>query len=178
MGHGHVTPNPDGTKARCGGPALCGQCAQEAATAAFNVVAGTPQPGQVTCPSCGHAFTPPPSEPPIRVTEANKSGDGTMPYGDVAYADPGYQADGKKRYPLDTEEHVRAAWSYVNQSKNAAKYSADQLAKVKAKIRAAMRKHGIKVSEAVEVMAEAMVGGAMSFDDIAEAVRAALRKRL
>ena len=30
-GHGWVTPNPDGTKARCGGPGLCGQCAQEKA---------------------------------------------------------------------------------------------------------------------------------------------------
>lgn len=29
-GHGWVTPNPDGTKARCGGPALCPECAVEA----------------------------------------------------------------------------------------------------------------------------------------------------
>jgi hypothetical protein len=28
-GHGHVTPNPDGSKARCGGPGLCRQCSQE-----------------------------------------------------------------------------------------------------------------------------------------------------
>lgn len=33
-GHGHVTPNPDGTKARCGGPALCPICAKE--LAAYN----------------------------------------------------------------------------------------------------------------------------------------------
>lgn len=30
-GHGHVTPNPDGTKARCGGPAICSTCAMELA---------------------------------------------------------------------------------------------------------------------------------------------------
>jgi hypothetical protein len=30
-GHGHVTPNPDGAKARCGGPGLCGACARELA---------------------------------------------------------------------------------------------------------------------------------------------------
>jgi predicted NBD/HSP70 family sugar kinase len=30
-GHGHVTPRPDGAKARCGGPALCSTCAREAA---------------------------------------------------------------------------------------------------------------------------------------------------
>lgn len=30
-GHGHVTPNPDGSKARCGGPAICSACAKELA---------------------------------------------------------------------------------------------------------------------------------------------------
>ncbi len=30
-GHGHVTPRPDGAKARCGGPALCPECARELA---------------------------------------------------------------------------------------------------------------------------------------------------
>ncbi len=29
--HGHVIPNPDGWKARCGGPALCSECAAELA---------------------------------------------------------------------------------------------------------------------------------------------------
>lgn len=31
MGHGHVTPNADGTKARCGGPSICHECARDAA---------------------------------------------------------------------------------------------------------------------------------------------------
>lgn len=65
------------------------------------------------------------------------------PYGDVEYADPGYQEDGKKRYPLDTEDHVRAALSYIGQEKNAAKYSTEDLKKVKAKIEAAAKKFGI-----------------------------------
>ena len=34
MSHGHVTPNLDGSLARCGGPAICAQCAQEAHNAA------------------------------------------------------------------------------------------------------------------------------------------------
>ena len=29
MGHGHVKPNPDGTRARCGGPKICAECARE-----------------------------------------------------------------------------------------------------------------------------------------------------
>lgn len=32
-GHGHVTPNADGTKARCGGPGVCGECSREAGVA-------------------------------------------------------------------------------------------------------------------------------------------------
>ena len=31
MGHGHVIPNTDGSKARCGGPAMCKVCALELA---------------------------------------------------------------------------------------------------------------------------------------------------
>jgi hypothetical protein len=30
IGHGHVTPRPDGAKARCGGPSICTDCAHEA----------------------------------------------------------------------------------------------------------------------------------------------------
>jgi HK97 family phage prohead protease len=62
------------------------------------------------------------------------------PYGNVEYADPGYQADKKKRYPLDTKARVIAALSYIGQAKNAGQYSADDLAKVKAKIEAAAKK--------------------------------------
>jgi hypothetical protein len=60
-------------------------------------------------------------------------------YGDVSYADEGLQADGKKRYPIDTEEHIRAAWSYINKPKNCAKYEGGDCAKVKAKIVAAWK---------------------------------------
>jgi uncharacterized protein DUF6582/Mu-like prophage I protein len=69
------------------------------------------------------------------------------PYGNVTYADPGYQKDGKKRYPLDTEAHIRAAWSYINMPKNAAKYSSSQVASIKGKIRAAMKRIGAQLSK-------------------------------
>lgn len=68
------------------------------------------------------------------------------PYGNVAYADPGYQADKKKRYPIDTHDHVQAAWSYINKAKNAARYTASQLSSIKSKIKAAAAKFGIKIS--------------------------------
>jgi hypothetical protein len=65
--------------------------------------------------------------------------DGSEPYGDVEYADPGYQSDKKKRYPIDTEEHIRAAWNYVHKKENADKYSSADLAKIKARIVAAWK---------------------------------------
>lgn len=79
--------------------------------------------------------------------EVRMAGDGKSPYGPVEYADPGYQSDGKKRYPVDNEEHTRAAWSYINKGKNASAYSSGDLAKVKAKIKSAMKKHGIQASD-------------------------------
>ena len=68
-------------------------------------------------------------------------GEGDKPYGDVTYADPGYQSDGKKRYPIDTEEHIRAAWNYINKPKNAGKYSPEHVASIKSRIVAAWKEH-------------------------------------
>jgi HK97 family phage prohead protease len=75
-----------------------------------------------------------------------KAADSKKPYGDVTYADPGYQSDGVHRYPLDSEAHCRAAWSYINQADNAAKYSSEHLALVKGRIRAALKRYGAQVS--------------------------------
>lgn len=71
---------------------------------------------------------------------------GKEPYGDVTYADPGYQEDGKKRYPLDSESHCRAAWSYINMPKNQEGYSSSQVASIKKRILAAGKKYGIEFS--------------------------------
>jgi HK97 family phage prohead protease len=83
--------------------------------------------------------------------------DTKKPYGDVTYGDPGYlDADGNqasksgkpgvKRYPL-TADKVVAAWSYINQEKNAGQYTPAQLSAIKGRIKAAMTKFGHKVSE-------------------------------
>jgi HK97 family phage prohead protease len=79
------------------------------------------------------------------------------PYGDVEYADPGYldgdgnQASksgkkGVKRYPLSPDK-VMAAWSYINQDKNAGQYTPEQLKAIKGKVMAAMKQHGHDVAE-------------------------------
>src|SRR5262245_7564414 len=94
-----------------------------------------------------------------RALSAAAYADSKKPYGDVTYADPSDRADKKKRYPLDSEEHCRAAWSYINMPKNAAKYSAEDLAKIKAKIKAAGRKYGITFAEDVKAAASAQMLG-------------------
>src|SRR5271165_7174207 len=53
---------------------------------------------------------------------------------DGQFADPGFQPDKKKRYPLDTERHIRAAWSYIHMPRNSSKYDSKQLAHIKSKI--------------------------------------------
>lgn len=70
----------------------------------------------------------------------------TKPYGDVTYADPGYQADKKKRYPLDSESHCKAAWSYINMPKNAAKYTPEQVAAIKGRVKSALKKYGVDIN--------------------------------
>jgi hypothetical protein len=59
-------------------------------------------------------------------------------YGDVAYAD-----ETNKKYPIDTEEHVKAAASYFGMPKNRDKYSAEEQKTIDAKIAAAEKKFGI-----------------------------------
>lgn len=74
----------------------------------------------------------------------DEPGDGKTPYGDEDYADPGYQKDKQKRYPLTedgkpNQKRIRAAWAYINKPKNAKPYNAADLDKIKAKIIAAWK---------------------------------------
>ena len=71
---------------------------------------------------------------------------GKEPYGNVTYADPGYQKDKKKRYPIDTKAHAKSAWSYINQKDNADLYTATQLKRVRLRIKSALKKFGVSVT--------------------------------
>ena len=75
------------------------------------------------------------------------------PYGDVAYADPGYQKDKVKRYPINGAGHVRSAWSYINQPKNANLYTAAQLSRIKSRIKSAAKKYGVNIISEQEALA-------------------------
>ncbi len=67
---------------------------------------------------------------------------GEHEYGDVEFADPV-----NKKYPVDTPEHVRAAWSYINHKDNAAKYPKAEVDTIKGHIKRAAKKHGIAIEE-------------------------------
>ncbi len=67
--------------------------------------------------------------------------EGEKKYGEVNYAD-----EKNKKYPIDTEEHVRAALSYWGMPKNREKYSAEDQKTIGGKIHAAAKRLGIDVS--------------------------------
>jgi len=66
--------------------------------------------------------------------------EGEREYGNVQFADPV-----NNKYPIDTAEHVRAAWSYINHKDNAAKYDADDVTTIKERIKQAAKKHGVEI---------------------------------
>ncbi len=74
-----------------------------------------------------------------RASAAQSEDAANEPDGAVEYADPGYQSDHRKRYPIDTERHIRAAWDFINRPKNAEKYTPNQIAEIKARIVTAWR---------------------------------------
>lgn len=51
------------------------------------------------------------------------------------------------KYPIDSPQHVRAAWSYIHHADNAAKYSTDEVSAIKERIMQAAEKYGVAVSE-------------------------------
>lgn len=61
--------------------------------------------------------------------------EGVSKYGDVQFADAK-----NKKYPIDTPEHIRAAWNYINKEANAAKYDPDEVATIKNRIVAAWKR--------------------------------------
>ncbi len=68
--------------------------------------------------------------------------EGLHEYGNVEFADTT-----NKKYPIDSPEHVRAAWSYINHKDNAAKYDRDDVTQIKNRIKIAAKKHGVEINE-------------------------------
>lgn len=66
---------------------------------------------------------------------------GEHEYGDVVFAD-----SVNNKYPIDTPEHVRAAWSYINHADNTDKYTETEVKTIKGRIKRAAKKHGVEIS--------------------------------
>lgn len=60
---------------------------------------------------------------------SDEKSEGEREYGEVKFADPE-----NDKYPIDTEEHIRAAWNYIHQGRDADKYDHEKLASIKSKI--------------------------------------------
>jgi len=66
---------------------------------------------------------------------------GLKEHGDVTFADPT-----NKKYPLENAGHVRSAWSYINQERNASKYDPDEVETIKGRIKRAAKEHGVEIA--------------------------------
>ncbi len=67
---------------------------------------------------------------------------GEAEYGDVEFAD-----STNKKYPIDSPEHIRAAWSYINRADSATKYAKNEVMTIKSRIKRAAKKHGVEIIE-------------------------------
>jgi hypothetical protein len=84
----------------------------------------------------------PPMATKIERREDVNPKEGLREYGDVKFADPV-----NNKYPIDSAEHVRAAWSYINHKDNAAKYDADEVKTIKNRIKRAAKQYGVEIDE-------------------------------
>jgi hypothetical protein len=76
---------------------------------------------------------------------------GISKYGKTTFAD-----STNKKYPIDTPGRIRAAWAYIHQPSNAAKYSASERRIIMDRIRKAARSRRVTLpdpEEFVELMA-------------------------
>ncbi len=67
--------------------------------------------------------------------------EGIKKYGNVEFADPT-----NNKYPIDTEEHVKAAWAYIHNPKDADEYSEPDRETIKKKIRHAAEHYGLHLN--------------------------------
>lgn len=79
------------------------------------------------------------SERPEQQKDAPKSPPKGYPESKSKYADPV-----NYKYPIDTEEHTRAALAYIGQARNRKKYTKKELAYIESRIHAAAKKFGIE----------------------------------
>jgi hypothetical protein len=73
--------------------------------------------------------------------------EGRRKYGDTLFADPT-----NKKYPIDTPGRIKAAWAYIHQPSNAAKYTAPERRLLEGRIRAAAKRRRVTLPDPDEFM--------------------------
>jgi hypothetical protein len=76
--------------------------------------------------------------------------EGLERYGPTVFADPT-----NRKYPVDMPGRIKAAWAYIHQPRNAAKYTAGERRTIKARIRKAAKDRTVKLpdpDEFIELM--------------------------
>ena len=88
----------------------------------------------------------------IRRRPDAKPSEGLAKYGDTQFADPT-----NKKYPIDTPGRIKAAWAYIHQPGNGAKYTAAERRTILSRIRKAAKVSMVELpdpDEFVELMSE------------------------
>jgi hypothetical protein len=73
--------------------------------------------------------------------------EGLEKYGNTRFADPT-----NKKYPIDTPGRIKAAWAYIHQPSNAAKYTPVERRSIKSRIRQAAKSRGVKLPDPDEFL--------------------------
>ncbi|HEX6433380.1 MAG TPA: DUF6582 domain-containing protein [Gemmatimonadales bacterium] len=73
--------------------------------------------------------------------------EGRGKYGDTLFADPT-----NKKYPIDTPGRIKAAWAYIHQPSNAAKYSAAERRIIQSWIRKAAKSRKMALPDPAEFL--------------------------
>ena len=84
---------------------------------------------------------------PIRRRRDAEPREGVEKYGNTVFADPT-----NKKYPIDTPGRIRAAWAYIHQPRNAAKYSASERSIILGRIRKAAKSRRLILPDPEEFM--------------------------
>lgn len=73
--------------------------------------------------------------------------EGRSKYGDTLFADPI-----NKKYPIDTPGRIKAAWAYIHQPSNAAKYSTAERRIIQSRIKKAARARKMTLPDPAEFL--------------------------
>jgi type III secretion system FlhB-like substrate exporter len=71
--------------------------------------------------------------------------EGVEKYGNARFADPT-----NKKYPIDTPGRIKAAWAYIHQPRNAAKYTAGERRTITSRIRKAAKARNVTLPDPEE----------------------------